>query len=95
MNGETIAAISTAVGNSGIGIVRISGGEAFEIADRMYRRRGNGKVLSKCESHTIQYGYIYDGEELIDEVLVMLMRGPRSLRRRIPLRSIAMAAPTP
>ena len=78
MNGETIAAISTAVGNSGIGIVRISGGEAFEIADRMYRRRGNGRILSKCESHTIQYGYIYDGEELIDEVLVMLMRGPRS-----------------
>lgn len=78
MNGETIAAISTAVGNSGIGIVRISGGEAFEIADRMYRRRGNGRVLSECESHTIQYGYIYDGEELIDEVLVMLMRGPRS-----------------
>lgn len=78
MNSETIAAISTAVGNSGIGIVRISGGEAFAVADRMYRRKGAGRELSKCESHTIQYGYIYDGEELIDEVLVMLMRGPRS-----------------
>lgn len=78
MNTETIAAISTAVNHSGIGIVRISGEEAFAVADRMYRRKGEGKPLSRCESHTIQYGYIYDGEEPVDEVLVMLMRGPRS-----------------
>lgn len=78
MNTETIAAISTAMSHSGIGIVRISGEEAFAVADRMYRRKGKGKSLSQCESHTIQYGYIYDGEDPVDEVLVMLMRGPRS-----------------
>ncbi len=78
MKTETIAAISTAVGNSGIGIIRISGDEAFTVADKMYKRKYGGKSLSQCPSHTIQYGYIYDGEELVDEVLVMLMRGPRS-----------------
>lgn len=78
MRTETIAAISTAIGSSGIGIVRISGDEAFAIADRMYRRKSGKKKLSQCQTHTIQYGYIYDGEELIDEVLVMLMRGPKS-----------------
>lgn len=78
MRTETIAAISTAIGSSGIGIVRISGNEAFTIADRMYRRKNGKKKLSQCQTHTIQYGYIYDGEELVDEVLVMLMRGPKS-----------------
>lgn len=78
MKTETIAAISTAVGSSGIGIVRISGDEAFAVADRMYRRKKGGKKLSQCKSHTIQYGYVCDGEELVDEVLVMLMRGPKS-----------------
>lgn len=78
MRTETIAAISTAIGSSGIGIVRISGKEAFTIADRMYRRKNGKKKLSQCQTHTIQYGYIYDGEELVDEVLVMLMRGPKS-----------------
>lgn len=78
MKTETIAAISTAMSNSGIGIIRISGEESFAVADRIFRRKGSGKKLSQCETHTIQYGYIYDGEELIDEVLVMLMRAPRS-----------------
>lgn len=78
MRTETIAAISTAIGSSGIGIVRISGNEAFTIADRMYRRKNGKKKLSQCQTHTIQYGYIYDGKELVDEVLVMLMRGPKS-----------------
>ena len=75
---DTIAAISTAVSESGIGIVRISGEDAFSIADKVYRSKGNQKVLSRQSSHTIHYGFIYDGDEEIDEVLVMLMRGPRS-----------------
>lgn len=74
---DTIAAISTGMTNSGIGIVRISGEEAFEIADRMYVSR-SGKKLAYMPSHTIQYGFIQDRGEVIDEVLVMLMRGPRS-----------------
>ena len=73
----TIAAISTAMSNSGIGIVRMSGDKAFQIADIVYRGR-HGKKLMEQKSHTIHYGYIVDGEETIDEVLVMLMRGPHS-----------------
>lgn len=73
----TIAAISTAVSNAGIGIVRMSGPEAFAIADSVYKGKKE-KRLSGQKSHTIHYGYIVDGEYMIDEVLVMLMRGPRS-----------------
>ena len=73
----TIAAVSTAVSNAGIGIVRMSGPEAFAIADRVYKGKKE-KRLSSQKSHTIHYGYIMDGEFMIDEVLVMLMRGPHS-----------------
>ena len=72
---ETIAAISTGMSNSGIGIIRISGEEAFEVIDRIYKGK---EVLSKVQSHTIHYGYIVDGEETIDEVLVSIMRAPRT-----------------
>lgn len=77
MKSETIAAISTAVGNSGIGIIRISGEEALAIADQIYRGKGD-KRLADQPSHTIHYGFICDGDEVIDEVLVSTMRGPRS-----------------
>ena len=78
MKSDTIAAISTAMGGSGIGIIRISGDEAISVVDRIYHSKDNKKKIKDQNSHTIQYGYIYDGDELIDEVLVMLMRGPRS-----------------
>jgi len=78
MKQDTIAAISTAVSQSGIGIIRISGEEAFAVADRVYHAKGKEKRLSEQPSHTIQYGFIQDGEEVVDEVLVLLMRGPRS-----------------
>ena len=74
---DTIAAISTGMTSSGIGIVRISGPDAVEIAEKGYDSR-NGKKLADMPTHTIHYGYIRDGEEFLDEVLVMLMRGPRS-----------------
>ncbi len=73
----TIAAISTAMSNSGIGIVRMSGSEAVEIADKVYVSKSN-KRLSEQKTHTIHYGYIADEGETIDEVLVMLMRGPHT-----------------
>ena len=78
VNTDTIAAISTAMGNSGIGIVRISGDEAVEIADRVFRLKNGKEKLGDQKSHTIHYGFVCDGEEVIDEVLVMLMKGPRS-----------------
>lgn len=79
MNSDTIAAVSTAMSPAGIGIVRISGAEAFDIADQIYDSgTKKKKKLSEQPSHTIHYGFIVDGEEVIDEVLVMLLRGPRS-----------------
>ena len=74
---DTIAAISTGMTSSGIGIIRISGPDAIAIADKVYDSR-SGKKLENMPTHTIHYGFIRDGEEFIDEVLVMLMRGPRS-----------------
>ena len=75
---ETIAAIATALSASGIGIIRISGPESRAIAGRIYRSKGGKKDIRKVPSHTINYGFIQDGEETIDEVLVMVMDGPRS-----------------
>ena len=75
LNRETIAAISTGMSNSGIGIVRISGDDAFQIIDRIYKGK---KKLSEADSHTIHYGFIKDGGETIDEVLVSVMRAPRT-----------------
>ena len=78
VNTDTIAAIATAMGNSGIGIVRISGDESVEIAERIFKLKGGKEKLADQKSHTIHYGFVCDGEEVIDEVLVMLMKGPRS-----------------
>ena len=75
MKKDTIAAISTGMTNSGIGIVRISGEEAFQIIDRIYKGK---EQLSQVGSHTIHYGFIKDKEETIDEVLVSIMRAPRT-----------------
>ncbi len=75
---DTIAAIATAMSTSGIGIVRISGEDAREIVSRIYRSRSGKKDIRKVKSHTIHYGFVCDGEETIDEVLVMVMDGPSS-----------------
>ena len=78
MQTDTIAAIATAVSDSGIGIIRISGSDALLVADKVYRSPKNQKKLSQAASHTIHYGYIYDEDELIDEVMVAVMRSPHS-----------------
>lgn len=75
---DTIAAIATAMAPSGIGIVRISGPEAVAVADRLYRGKKKEKKLADMKSHTIHYGWIVEKEQVLDEVLVMLMRGPHS-----------------
>ena len=63
---------------SGIGIVRISGEEAMDVIAKIYRSRNGKKDIREVQSHTIHYGFIYDGEEVVDEVLVMIMRGPHT-----------------
>lgn len=77
MKRETIAAIATAVSNSGIGIVRVSGPEAFEVTDKIFVRK-NGKSLREEDGNTIHYGFIQDGNKRLDEVLVMVMKAPHS-----------------
>ena len=77
MRTDTIAAIATAMSSSGIGIIRISGDEAVEIVSRIFLMK-NGKKLSDMPTHTIHYGHIKDGDEVIDEVMVVLMRAPKS-----------------
>ena len=74
----TIAAISTAMSASGIGIVRISGENAMDVVAKIYRSKNGKKDIRTVVSHTIHYGFIYDGEEVVDEVLVMIMRGPHT-----------------
>ena len=80
MGTDTIAAIATAMTSSGIGIVRISGDEAVSITDRIFEMK-NQKKLEDMPTHTIHYGHIHDGNEVIDEVMVLLMRGPKSYTR--------------
>ena len=74
---DTIAAIATALSPSGIGIIRISGEEAFEVANRIFKAK-SGKSILEMASHTVHYGHIYDGDEIIDEVMVLLMKAPNS-----------------
>lgn len=78
MKTDTIVAIATAVSNSGIGIIRISGEEALNVADRIFRPKKGDRKVSDMESHTVHYGYITDGEEVIDEVLLIVMRAPKT-----------------
>ena len=76
---ETIAAIATALSDSGIGIVRISGENAIYIIDNIFRSAAGRRILTKVQSHTIHYGYIVDSDEnIIDEVMVAVMKAPRS-----------------
>ena len=77
MKSDTIAAIATGMSNAGISIVRISGDEAFSLIDKIYRSKNGKKKLSGQASHTVHYGYIFDGDQVIDEVLVVIMKGPK------------------
>ena len=71
---DTICAISTEPGIGAISIIRVSGQKTLDIVSQIYR----GKNLKEVESHTINYGFIYDGEEKIDEVLVSVMLAPKT-----------------
>ncbi|MBR2561168.1 MAG: tRNA uridine-5-carboxymethylaminomethyl(34) synthesis GTPase MnmE [Eubacterium sp.] len=77
---DTIAAISTAMAPSGIGIVRISGPAAVEAADRVFRSK-SGKPLAETKSHTVRYGHIVDRDTVLDEVLVSVLRAPDTYTR--------------
>ena len=75
---DTIAAIATAVSNAGIGIIRISGSEAMEILAKIFEPYNKKADVYQLENHRIYYGNIKDGEEVVDECIVLIMKGPHS-----------------
>lgn len=78
---DTIAAVATAVGDAGIGLIRISGPDAVSIGDAVFAAK-HGRPLSSVTTHTVQYGWVRDSSgAVIDEVLVTVMRAPRSYTR--------------
>lgn len=81
MKSETIAAIATGMTNAGIGIIRVSGDESISIVNKIYKNVKKMNTLINAKSHTIHYGFIYDRNELIDEVLVMVMKAPETYTR--------------
>lgn len=80
---ETIAAICTALGNAGIHIIRISGDKAYEAIEKIFKKGKSQKPFDTdlYDSHTIHYGYIFDGNECIDEVMVSIYKAPDSYTR--------------
>ena len=77
-NSDTIAAIATGTTNAGISIIRISGTDAFGVADDIFISKKGEKRLSSQKTHTIHYGKIMDGETMLDEALVSVMRAPNT-----------------
>jgi len=75
---DTIAAVATALSDSGIGIIRVSGEKAVSAVDAIFRTKSGKQILQKVESHTIHYGYIVEENSVIDEVMVSVMKAPRS-----------------
>src|SRR3989338_7728228 len=78
--GDTIAAIATPPGEGALGIVRLSGPGALAIADRLFRAAG---VMSPSQAatHTVHYGHVVDGNAVVDEVLLTILRAPRTYTR--------------
>ena len=74
---KTIAAISTANGIGGIGVIRISGENALKVAEKVFRSV-NQKKLTEMKGYTAAYGKIYDGDEMIDEAVALVFRAPHS-----------------
>ena len=81
MKVDTIAAIATALTPSGIGIIRISGEDSLAIINRIFYGKTKKKELKREDTHRVFYGYIKDGEETIDEVMVLLMMAPNSFTK--------------
>lgn len=78
MSDATIVAISTPLGEAGIAMVRLSGDEAIALADQVFSFAVKKRRLSECPTHTVHYGFIYDGAERIDEVMVTVLKAPRT-----------------
>ncbi len=77
---DTITAIASGLSNSGISVIRISGPDAIVVADRIFYTK-SGSSLMNADTHTVHYGMIMDGEEFVDEVLLLVLRAPRTYTR--------------
>lgn len=75
---DTICAIATGMGNAGIGIIRISGSEAINIASKVFKPANDKKVIKTMKSYTAAFGGVYDGDNMIDEGILLLMKGPHT-----------------
>ncbi len=80
MDTDTIAAVATAMGNSGISMIRVSGENAVSIADKIFSSKSK-KKLQDCESHTIHYGFVLEKGQILDEVMASVMRKPKTYTR--------------
>ena len=78
MKSNTIAAIATPMTNSGIGIIRISGDQALDIIEKVFKPKKIDKKIKEVKTYTAHYGHVYDGETLLDECIVLVMKGPHS-----------------
>ena len=77
-NQDTITAIATGTTNAGISIIRISGANAISVADAIFVSKKGNKKLSEVKSHTLHYGSVYDGDTMLDEVMVSVMKAPNT-----------------
>jgi len=78
---NTIAAISTPIGEGGISIIRLSGEKAFSIVEKLFSKSKDGYkriIIGEVNSHTIHFGYLYDGDNIVDEVLVSIFKSPNT-----------------
>ena len=78
MKSNTIAAIASPMTNSGIGIIRISGDQALDIIEKVFKPKKIDKKIKEVKTYTAHYGHVYDGETLLDECIVLVMKGPHS-----------------
>ena len=78
---DTIAAIATAVSNAGIGIIRISGEDSMRILEKIFEPYNKKKDVASLESHHVYYGNIRDGDTVVDECIVIIMKAPHSYTR--------------
>ncbi len=75
---DTIAAIATGMGNAGVGIIRISGKNAIEVASNVFRPAKKEKKINDMKSYTAAFGKVFDGDNELDEAILLLMRGPHT-----------------
>ncbi|MBO4458263.1 MAG: tRNA uridine-5-carboxymethylaminomethyl(34) synthesis GTPase MnmE [Butyrivibrio sp.] len=80
-NDDTICAVATAMSDAGIGVIRVSGKEAVAICDKIYRSAKMEQTLRSHNPNTIKFGYICDGEKVVDEVMISFMKAPHSFTR--------------